>query len=288
LIRGIISIGTNSTRALAAEFDPRPNILLARSIGTRIGEGLRENGRLQDEAMRRTLEAIQKHTDAVRELTPHLTAIATSALRRATNAEEFAEKARDIMGVSLETISGDEEARCSYAGAVSGLPADKTYGVLDVGGGSTEYAIRTAYVSCEIGAVRLTERFPTLGGVAAAADLAQARQAAREALAPIRSFESADRLIAVGGSATTSAAVIAGRRGDAVYSPLTRASLATLIEKLASLPLQERKRLPGMVEQRADILLAGALILDEAAELTGHSGLLVSTNDLLLGYLLRH
>jgi exopolyphosphatase/guanosine-5'-triphosphate,3'-diphosphate pyrophosphatase len=72
------------------------------------------------------------------------------------------------------------------------------------------------------------------------------------------------------------------------YESLTRADLASVITRLASLPMEERKELPGMVAQRADILLAGALILDEACVLAGHSEATVSTNDLLLGYLLRH
>ena len=238
--------------------------------------------------MQRTLKAIEEHTAAVRELTPQLSAIATSALRRADNAGEFAEEARAIMGVSLETIGGDEEARCSYEGAVSGLPPDKTYGVLDAGGGSTEYAIRTAHVSCEIGAVRLTERLPALSGACTSADLTNARNAVREALAPMRAFEPQQTLVAVGGSATTACAVLAGKRSESAYTTLTRDGLANVIDLLASRPLPQRKELPGMVPQRADILLAGALILDEARELTGHGELIVSTNDLLLGYLLRH
>lgn len=286
--RGLISIGTNSTRALVAELDPKPKVLLARSKGTRIGEGLRESGRLRDDAMQRTLNAIQEHVAAVRQLTPNVSAIATSALRRAENGDDFAEKARAVIGAPLEIISGDEEARCSYEGAISGLPPDGTYGVLDVGGGSTEYAIRTAHVSCEIGAVRLTERVSALGGACTSADLMDARKMARDALAPLRTFEPQKRLIAVGGSATTACAVVAGKRYELAYQNLTRQALAGLIELLASLPIAQRKALPGMVEQRADILLAGVLILDEASALTGHSDLTVSTNDLLLGYLLRH
>ncbi len=214
--------------------------------------------------------------------------IATSALRRAENADEFAEAAQAIAGTPLETISGDEEARCSYDGAVSGLPPEESYGVLDVGGGSTEYADAHKDVSCEIGAVRLTERFNGLRGRAAADELEPARAQVRTALRPLQDFERVDRLVAVGGSATTACAVIAGERSEATYAPLSRAALAQLIERLASLSLEKRKELPGMIAQRADILLAGAIILDEACAATGHAEAIVSRNDLLLGYLLRH
>jgi exopolyphosphatase/guanosine-5'-triphosphate,3'-diphosphate pyrophosphatase len=273
---------------LVAEFDHAPKILLQRSIGTRIGEGLRESGRLRDDAMRRTLEAIEEHATAMRQFHAALKAIATSAVRRADNADEFARAVEAITGVPLEIISGEEEARYSYEGAVSGLPADQTYGVLDIGGGSSEYATRDADVSLEIGAVRFTERFPTLREMTAPDEIAQARAEAQAALRPLRDFVKVARLIMVGGSATTALAVISGRRMTEPHEPLTRAALRKLIERLASLPLEKRKELPGMVAQRADISLAGALILDEACALTGHAEALVSTNDLLLGYLLRH
>ena len=284
----IISIGTNSTRALVAELEPKPSILLARSIGTRIGEGLRESGHLQEAAMQRTLDAIAEHVKEVRGFTSDIRAIATSALRRASNAEAFAARVKAITGAALDTISGEEEARCSYAGATSGLPADARYGVLDVGGGSTEYAIENAYVSCEIGAVRLTERFPSLQGTASASELQEARNQARVALQPLHSLGTVDQLVAVGGSATTACAVIAGERSEKPYIPLERDRLGGLIELLASLPLERRKQLPAMLAQRADILLAGAVLLDEACAAAGHSKAIVSTNDLLLGYLIRH
>ncbi len=286
--QAVISIGTNSTRALVVEFDPAPKILLQRSIGTRIGKGLRESGRLREDAMRRTLDAVEEHTSAIREFHATLKTIATSALRRAENANEFSESVRAITGVPLEIISGEEEARCSYEGAVSGLPAERSYGVLDVGGGSSEYATHDAYVSLEIGAVRLTERFQGLRGIAGADEIEQARAYVKTALRPLQDFARVDRLIVVGGSATTSRAVVTGRRMTEPYEGLTRAGLASVVTRLASLPMEERKELPGMVAQRADILLAGALILDEACALAGHSEATVSTNDLLLGCLLRH
>lgn len=297
MIAGLISIGTNSTRALVADIDGRAaRTLLHRSTGTRIGEGLKERGHLDEAAMQRTLAAIQEHYDAVRTLTPGVHVIATSALRRADNAAAFAESVRDITHAPLQIISGDDEARYSYAGAVSGIdaPDGERFGVLDTGGGSTEYAAGTRagaqdIVSCEIGAVRLTEAVPELAGTSGEVSeeaMDRACAIADEAIAPIGAFPKVDRLIFVGGSATTTISVLAGKRESFAYADLTRADLQSLIERLRALDIEKRKALAGMNPQRADILLAGAIVLNAAFRRTLHDRATVSTNDVLLGYLL--
>lgn len=298
MIAGLISIGTNSTRALAADVsDGAATTLLQRSTGTRIGEGLRERGHLDEAAMERTLQAIREHCDAIAPLQPRMHAIATSALRRADNAPQFARRVSEIASAELQIISGDEEARYSFIGAVSGFESqpDARYGVLDTGGGSTEYAAGSKrgperIVSCETGAVRLTEAVPELSGVHGAVSedaLDRARDMTASALREIGSFEKVDRLIFVGGSATTIVSLLAGKREPFAYEPLSRAGLHAAIETLRSTALQERKALAGMNPQRADILLGGALILDAVFARTLHERATVSTNDLLLGFLLR-
>jgi exopolyphosphatase / guanosine-5'-triphosphate,3'-diphosphate pyrophosphatase len=298
-LTGLISVGTNSTRALVADLSSHPpKILLHRSTGTRIGEGLRERGHLDEAAMRRTLQAMDEHLQAIRELTPDVRVIATSALRRADNENVFAERVRSLTGAELEIISGEEEAACSFAGALSGMDsaAAHTFGVLDVGGGSSEYAVGTKagpeqLVSCEIGAVRLTEAFPALGGAGEPpADdiLASASAAALQALEPIRALNNAERVALVGGSATTAVSLVRGKREYFDYAQLSLAEIEYWIARLTRTPLQQRKTLPGINPQRADILLAGLLIIREFLRMAGHSTSLVSTNDVLLGYLLRH
>jgi len=296
LNRGVISIGTNSTRALVAALNGTPQILMIRSIGTRIGEGLKERGHLDEEPMERTLEAIRQHASAVRDLTGDVRVIATSALRRADNGDLFARRVREITGAQLEIISGEEEARRSFIGAVSGVDADErtSFGVLDTGGGSSEYATGTKHgpariVSCEIGAVRLTENVPQLAGSMGAIDdgtVERARTLAREPTSPMREFPAVERLVFVGGSATTAISVLRQSREPFSYASVTRAELQRLIARLRALNLEARKVLPGMNPQRADILLAGLLILDVVFECTQHDRSLVSTNDLLLGTLL--
>lgn len=298
MIAGLISIGTNSTRALAARIEHgRGTPLLHRSTGTRIGEGLKECGHLDEAAMQRTLDAVAEHHKALCEITPDIRAIATSALRRADNAQQFANRVREITGAELQIVSGDDEARYAFTGAVSGLSdADReTFGVLDTGGGSTEYAAGTAngperIVSCEIGAVRLTEELPQLSGTSGAIaeeTLDRARARADAAIAPIGAFPRVGRLLFVGGTATTIVSMLAGNRDPFPYAQLRRADLQSAIERLRDLDLPARRSLPGVNPQRADILLGGAIVLEAAFGRTLHDCATVSANDLLLGFLLQ-
>lgn len=298
-VRGLISIGTNSTRALVAQVgDGKPVTLLQRSTGTRIGEGLRERGHLEETAMQRTLDAISEHAQAIREHTRQFGIIATSALRRADNEDDFDARVRALTGTGVEIISGEEEARSSYTGALSGVDAEPSerFGVLDVGGGSSEYAVGTKgecerVVSCEIGAVRLTEAFTELAGSNGSVDartLQSAAQHAARALAPALNLRSVDRVVLVGGSATTTISLVRGDREPFEYAKLDANDISSWIGRLASMPLDKRRGLPGMNPQRADILLAGLLIIAQFLEQTQHSDAIVSTSDVLLGYLLRH
>lgn len=299
MISALISIGTNSTRALVVRGgDGAPEILLHRSTGTRIGEGLRERGHLEEAAMQRTLDAIRDHAAAIREHTAQFRIIATSALRRADNEAAFEERVRALTGAGIEIISGEEEAACSFAGAVSGIEEQtgERFGVLDVGGGSSEYAVGTKagpeqVVSCEMGAVRLTELFPALSGDRGPLRedaLEQAAACARDALQPALALPAAGQIVLVGGSATTTVSLVRGKREFFSYAQLPALEIRAWIERLAAMPLDERKALPGMNPQRADILLAGSIIIEQIVSASGCGTAIVSTNDVLLGYLLRH
>lgn len=292
----IVSIGTNSTRLLLADVEPDvPRIELARSSGTRIGEGLGHPGALGEEPVRRTLEAVAQYQRAVRGRYIRLFAVATSALRRASNEEAFTKQVEAVLGVPLRVLSGEEEAAASYRGALTAFGASngQSIGVLDVGGGSSEYAVGSALepesvVSCEIGAVRLTESVPELAGgsVASGAALERARAAAREALAPLKESPKAERFALVGGSATTAAAIVRGRPISGSFT-LTRAMLQDVLEQLLGMTLEERKAVPGMRPQRADILPAGIIAIEAAMEILGAQEAVATTADLLLGILLQ-
>jgi len=294
----IVSIGTNSTRLLLADIGPEhPRTELARSTGTRIGEGLGERGRLDDEPMERTLEAIAQYARAIRGHYVRLFAVATSALRRAQNGEAFAQRVSDLLRVPVRVLSGEEEAAASYRGAITAFDGKRgeRIGVLDTGGGSTEYAVGDGpapeqMVSCEIGAVRLTEAVPALSGRdgAAAGDaVAAAREKAKEALQPVLTCAPVEHVAFVGGSATATAAIMQGRRAPFESFALTRADLQRTLDRLLPMTLAERKEVPGMKPQRADILPAGIIVLDTALELLGRDRAVATTADLLLGILLQ-
>jgi len=274
-----------------------PRVELARSIGTRVGEALDETGSLSDEAMQRTLDAVTAHFRAMRGHYVRIFAVSTSALRRASNAAEFSERVSAILGVPLRVISGEEEAAASYRGALTafGTLRGERVGVLDVGGGSTEYASGTSgtpdnVLSCEIGAVRLSESVPALtgrDGKVGDAEISRARELAREALKPLAGGDAVERIALVGGSATTAAAIARARKLPAESSPLTRDDLKRVLELLVAMPLEERKAVTGMRPQRADILPAGIIVLDAALEILGQETSIATTADLLLGLLLQ-
>jgi exopolyphosphatase/guanosine-5'-triphosphate,3'-diphosphate pyrophosphatase len=294
----VISVGTNSTRVVLADVAPAmPHVDLARSIGTRIGEGLGQRGRLADEPIARTLTAIKQLHRAIRGHYVRLFAVATSAVRRAENGEEFAARVQEALGVPLHVLSGEDEALASYRGAIVSFGAlhGERVGVIDTGGGSTEYAVGTTtaperFVSCEIGAVRLTEAVPELAGQDGVVDLAtieRARAIAREALAPLRDFPAIERLAFVGGSATTTAAIVRGRKGKIASYTVTRADLQKVLVRLCGMTLRERKEVVGMKAQRADILPGGIIVLDTVFDLLKRDAAVATTADLLLGFLLQ-
>lgn len=294
----VLSIGTNSTRVLLADVAPEtPRVEIARSTGTRIGEGLGDSGRLGDEPIMRTLEVLRGYMPLIRGHYVKLIVIATSALRRASNADEFVAKVAEIAGAPLRILSGDEEAVASYRGALTvfgRLKGDRV-GVLDMGGGSTEYAVGTSvqpddHISCEIGAVRLTEAVPSLAGdkgKVAGADIDHARTLAAKTLEPISKLPTAERLALVGGTATTVAAIVKGRPSITTTARLQRGDIQRILDRVLSVPLEERKKIAGMKPQRADILPAGIIVLLAAMDATQCDEAVATSSDLLLGVALQ-
>ena len=281
-----------------ADVEPeRPRIEFVRSIGTRIGEGLGERGQLGDEPMQRTLDAVVQLARTMRGHYVRMFAVATSALRRAENSPQFMERLHEVLGVPLRILTGEEEAEASYRGALTVFDGwrGERVGVIDVGGGSTECAVGDSVtpekvISCEVGSVRLTEAVPKLAGrdgAVAAGELSRAADLAREALRPLAECAPVERLALVGGSATTTAAIVRGRAAPITSYPVTRADLQRTLERLCNMSLDERKRVAGMRAQRADILPAGIVVLDAALETLGRDEALATTADLLLGFLLQ-
>jgi exopolyphosphatase/guanosine-5'-triphosphate,3'-diphosphate pyrophosphatase len=292
--RAVISIGTNSTRLLVLRGE---EVATARSLGTRLGTKLDTRGTLDADARARTLGAVGEYAAIVRDAGATLDVVATSALRRADDAAAFGDDVRRLTGVDVRILSGDEEATFSFLGATHGRAPEGAgeFGVLDVGGGSTELAVGRSgnvrkTISLEIGAVRMSERVPALLGARAldvserAAVLAEANALADAILAPLAAFRGIARLIAVGGTMYTAAAMLA-QNPDRDGVVVTAGDRRNLIDALLLRDLAGRKQLRHIRPQRADILPAGLIVTDRACRIIGKSIAVVSHNDLLLGYL---
>ncbi|HEY6234726.1 MAG TPA: hypothetical protein VIW69_06485 [Candidatus Elarobacter sp.] len=302
MIRALFSIGTNSTRLLVLrQAQDGEQRVAAESRGTRIGTGIGATGTLDPAARERTLAAMDEYVEIARRSGAMAAdAVATSALRRASDGAAFAAQVAERVGIAPRVLSGAEEATYSFLGATASRDGDAAVAVLDVGGGSTELAIdvprraRSAgavsrTLSLEIGAVRLSERHPALLGARGLDETrrrrleADARADAATVLHPFASMRGFAELIVVGGTAFTAAAMIAGGVRDG--ATMTHADCLRLIDELLARDLDARKALPYIRPQRADILPAGLIVVDEACRLLGVDAFTVSEADLLLGYL---
>lgn len=284
----VIDIGTNSTRLLVANVSEESgvDVLHGGLVTTRLGEGIGE-GRLVDAAMGRTIKAIKGFIeDAGKWQVDKVVAAATSAVRDAANREDFLERVQRETGVRVAILSGSEEAKYSYVGAMSGLPLDPAETVvMDVGGGSTEFIWRTGedikYCSLNVGAVRMTE-----GGYSDN----QICEIMQPVLKNIRSNNptgSPGVLVGVGGTVTTLAAM--DQRME-VYNPalvhgyrLNISQVEEIMDVLGRTDLQGRRMLPGLQPQRADIIPAGVKIVRFAMLGLGISTLWISEADILHG-----
>jgi exopolyphosphatase/guanosine-5'-triphosphate,3'-diphosphate pyrophosphatase len=289
-----IDVGTNTVLLLVAEARAGGPVPLAeRAEITRLGRGVDATGRLDPAAMAETVRVLAAYADEARRLgAAAIDCVATSAARDAANGEAFFEAVRAAAGLAPRIISGDEEARLVWASAWrdfgAGGPGAPGLAVLDVGGGSTEFTFGDSPSprgrrSLQVGAVRLTERHVREDPVGPAT-LATLRLAARQALQPLaamgRGGPGGGRLVGVAGTVTTLAAVEqalpAYDAGRVHGSSLARAQVEGLVERLAALPLAARARLPGMEPKRADVIVAGAVVVAEAMRLTGFETLTVS------------
>ncbi|MCE0766943.1 Ppx/GppA family phosphatase [Pseudonocardia kujensis] len=301
-----IDCGTNSIRLLIADvtetFDGTKDLRdLHREMRiVRLGKGVDATRRLDPEALERTRVALGDYAAAIRRKgVERVRMVATSATRDATNREDFFGMVREVLGVDAEVISGDEEARLSFQGAVGDLdPDDGPFVVTDVGGGSTEVVIGdaggvTAARSVDVGSVRLTERCLP-GDPPAPEDVEKARALAREILdeafeaVPV---EGASCWVGVAGTITTLSGIaqdLPEYDPEAVHlSTLTRDDVHRVAQMLVTSPRAEREKLGALHPGRVDVIGAGALVVEALAdELHSRAGigkLVVSEHDILDG-----
>ena len=294
-----IDVGTNSTKMLVAELGAKPCAVFTLSSVTRLGEGMTANTPFLREApMRRTLDALTEMAEAARKQGAVATvAVGTAALRDAENRDDFLRRAKEKADVAVEIIPGEEEARLSYL-AVRRDPlwrGENPLRVIDIGGGSTEIIQGEAdseriasRISVNLGAVKLTEGFLRSDPVSVA-QMAAANAAAQEQFAQMSVAQGADGLlVGVGGTLTNLAAMQLGRlpQGDELNgSRLSSEALSVLCNRLANATIAERKTFPGLDPRRADIILAGAILLSQALAYLGASEVAVSARGLRWGVL---
>jgi exopolyphosphatase/guanosine-5'-triphosphate,3'-diphosphate pyrophosphatase len=270
-----LDVGTNTVLMLVVETTADGSLqkLAEMSRITRLGRGVDAKGELDPAAAVKTLDAIAEFADQARALgaTKILTA-ATAALRDASDGANFIARVKARAGLDLDIISGKTEAQLAYLAAIKGLKLDLTSKLLivDIGGGSTEF-IRAQPggevegVSLQMGSVRLTERI-VHSDPPHAREAADLRITIDQALGSLRWNFTPDTMVGIAGTVTTVCAVALGlAQYDAARVhgyPLAHSDVLRVLGQLGSVSLEERKQLPGVQQGRADVIFAGAAILE--------------------------
>jgi exopolyphosphatase/guanosine-5'-triphosphate,3'-diphosphate pyrophosphatase len=292
----VIDIGTNSTRLLVADVaEGHVSEVERRSSVTRLGRGVDLAGQLSSEAIEAACDAIADYTAICGEAgAERLDAIATSAVRDASNGDAFIAELRERFALSARVLDGEEEARLTYLGATSErLPGEPTL-VIDIGGGSTELVVGVReeiafHASLQAGVVRHTERHISTDPPTTAELEALAADARRLIDAAVTGHPTASpaAAIAVAGTPTSLAAV---EMELDPYDPtlvhghvLFLQSIQRMLSRLASAPLAERTQIPGLHPDRAPTIVAGVVILVEAMRAFGLDRVEVSEHDILYG-----
>jgi exopolyphosphatase/guanosine-5'-triphosphate,3'-diphosphate pyrophosphatase len=292
----VVDIGTNSTRLLIADVsDGRVAEVERRSRVTRLGRGVDLSGQLSAEAIEEACEAVAGYVSLYAEAqASEVVAIATSAVRDASNGHAFVAELRERFALSAKVLDGGEEARLTYLGATVERPPPAPALVIDIGGGSTELIVGTGaeisfHVSLQAGVVRHTERHISSDPPAAleleglAGDL---RGPIEEAAAGLPGPKPTTG-IAVAGTPTSLAAVqmeLEPYNSERVHGyTLTLPAIQHLLSRLASVPLSEREEIPGLHPDRAPTIVAGVVILIEAMRAFGLERVEVSEHDILYG-----
>ncbi len=286
-----IDIGTNTVLLLVAEHDAHGGLRAVEEHATitRLGQGVDKSRALHPDAVARTKACLDDYGAIVRRLgASRVAVVGTSAMRDAAGGEAIVEHVRAVFGVTPRVIAGDEEAELTFSGALVGLPLAEDGGALTVfaiGGGSTEIVQGVVggelrfKKSFDVGSVRLTERH-VRSDPPARAELDSVRDELRATFAGLPALEAGAVPVGIAGTVTTLAAVSLNM---AVYDAarvhghrLEATELRRVVEHLASLPLETRKNVTGLEPKRADVIVAGGLIVLALLEHWGAPSLLVS------------
>jgi exopolyphosphatase / guanosine-5'-triphosphate,3'-diphosphate pyrophosphatase len=287
-----VDLGTNSTRLLVADVDGTRITEIERLLRiTRLGDGVDASHRLDAAAAERVHATLAEYAARARELgADRLLAVATSAVRDAADGAAFLAEAAHRHGIETRLLSGAEEAALTFAGVTSRTPAAPGTLVCDVGGGSTELVVGgpagvEAAASVDIGCVRLSERHlrsdpPT------PTELDELRREAAAAL-PGDILAAARSVTGVAGTVTTLATIDLGLEHEVPAlidgHELAAATIEGELGRLAKMPLARRRRVRGLMPERAATIVAGAAILAEVVAAAGAAYVTVSERDILHG-----
>jgi len=291
-----VDTGTNSTRLLVADVDDGRITDVERDTRiTRLGEGVDERRRLLPVPIARVRNVLTEYRRRIEALGAERTlAIATSAIRDAENGEAFLGEIEWSYGFATRLLSGHEEALMTYRGVTSERQLEAGTVIIDIGGGSTEFIAGEPdgvrwHDSLDIGSVRLTERFlhgdpPTAAELDACAAAVQALLTER---IPEEICGATTTAIGVAGTITSIAALALGLEEydrDRVHgSRLSAEDLSAQLDRLAAVPLAERRTFRPLDPDRAPVIVAGAVIAREALTFFGLDALEISERDILDG-----
>lgn len=299
--KAVIDIGTNSIKfclAESAEQDGTFEVIKDANDIAKLGEGLKDTGLIGPEPLERNAQSVAAFAKEAREAGADETAVVgTMALRTARNTADFAKRVKELCGLEVRVIPGEEEAQLSYIAVMSGIAGAAAANLVtfDTGGGSTEFVFGEAgsikrKFSLNIGAIRFTEAYLSQMPVPAA-KLSEAQAQIRRELSEGGVTAGAKFLVGMGGNVTSIASV---KHQMKVYDPdviqgskLTLADIDAQIADYAGKTLDERRTIVGLQPKRADVILAGACIVRQIMELTGVSELTVSDRGLRHGLLYR-
>ena len=302
-ILAAIDLGTNSLHMVVVRIEPTlPAFsIIAREKDTvRLGDRC-PKGELKPEVMERAITTLRRFQEIAKSLNAQtMIAVATSALREAPNGKDFLQQVADQLGLSVDLISGQEEARRIYLGVLSGMELNHhPHIIIDIGGGSTELILGDSQEprslsSTKVGAVRLTAELITTDPINnaefqylqayAKGMLERATEELRVALQP----DEVPRMVGTSGTIETLAMIHAREKLGIVPSPLSGyqfslKDLRELVSRLRKLSYAERAAIPGMSDRRSEIILAGAVILQEAMTLLGVESLTICERSLREG-----
>jgi exopolyphosphatase/guanosine-5'-triphosphate,3'-diphosphate pyrophosphatase len=293
---GVVDCGTNSIRLLIADIERNNFREVTRQMQVvRLGQGVDETNQFHPDALERTFAAVDLYAgELARRGVEKLRFCATSATRDALNRQIFVDGVKERLGIEPEVISGDEEARLSFAGATREFNrTDGPFLVVDIGGGSTEFVLGTdsvdSAISVNIGCVRMSERHfrndpPTADEITIArSDIQNAIDIASASV----DIKSAKTLVCVAGTATTVAAAALDLpeydRHAIHLSRISADQVHAVSDRFLTMTRDERAALGYMHPGRVDVITAGSLVLSKIVKATGAKEFVASENDILDG-----